>query len=367
MKSSHSYYFIFLLTVVSIFSCRNKEEEETACLPSDPTPYTVVIPPFFPPMDIPVDNPMTVEGIELGRFLFWDVQLSGDNSISCGACHLPEAAFSDNSQFSVGVNGAVGERQSMALVNIGWARDYFWDSRAATLEEQIHDPVVNPIEMAETWEDVVSKIEADPIYPPKFLAAFGSTEVTELRMRKAIAQFLRPLISADSNFDKWRRGEYILTESEFRGYELFLKEGGDPEVVVGGEFGADCFHCHVEAGMQFSDYLPHNNGLDAVFTDLGVGGVTGDPLQMGKFKTPTLRNIELTAPYMHDGRFSTLEQVVEHYNSGGQPSETIDPFMKYTSGGLTLSPQSKADIINFLKTLTDTSFVNNPAFHNPHE
>ncbi|MFM1931334.1 MAG: hypothetical protein RL226_637 [Bacteroidota bacterium] len=363
--SAIAYVLITVSIVASLSSCKKDKEEEEDVFTA--TAYNLVIPPFFPPMDVPADNPLTVEGIDLGRHLFWDPQLSADNSISCGNCHFPSASFSDSEQFSVGVNGAVGTRQSMALINVGWARDYFWDSRAATLEEQIHDPVVNPVEMAESWSNVVDKIAADPLYGPKFKAAFGTSDVSEIRIRKAIAQFLRIMISSNSKFDRWRTGQYIMTESEFRGYELFLKEGGDPEVVPGGQFGADCFHCHLEAGMQFSDYLPHNNGLDAVFTDLGVGGITGNPLEFGKFKTPTLRNVELTAPYMHDGRFQTLEEVVEHYNSGGQPSETIDPFMKYTSGGLMLSDQSKEDILNFLKTLTDTSFIHNPAFQDPHD
>lgn len=346
--------------------CVHKIEEPIDISPTA-TPYTIDIPPFFPPMDIPADNPMTVEGIELGRFLFWEKMLSLDNSISCGSCHLPEAGFSDPAQFSTGVTGEQGNRQSMALVNLGWARDYFWDGRAPTLEEQIHEPIPNPIEMNQPWVDALEKLRTADLYPPMFEEAFGTPEITELRTRKAIAQFLRTLISADSNFDKWRRGEYTLTESEFRGYELFLKEGGDPETVVGGEFGADCFHCHVEAGMQFSDYLPHNNGLDSVFDDLGFGGITGNPLENGKFKTPSLRNIEFTAPYMHDGRFSSLEEVIDHYDSGGLPSETVDPFMKYQDGGLMLSDQSKQDLINFLLTLSDESFLTNPAFQDPHE
>lgn len=357
---------LLLLILIGANSCVHKIEEQIDMSPTA-TPYTIEIPPFFPPMDIPADNPMTVEGIELGRFLFWEKKLSLDNSISCGSCHLPSASFSDPAQFSEGVNGELGNRQSMALVNIGWARDYFWDGRAPTIEEQIHEPIPNPVEMNQPWEDALEKLVLTDIYPPMFEQAFGTPEITELRTRKAIAQFLRTMISADSDFDRWRRGEYTFTESEFRGYEMFLREGGDPETVAGGEFGADCFHCHVEAGMQFSDYLPHNNGLDSVFTDLGYGGISGNPLEYGKFKTPSLRNVEFSAPYMHDGRFTTLEEVIEHYNSGGLPSTTVDPFMKYQDGGLTLTPQGKQDLVNFLLTLSDESFLTNPAFQDPHE
>lgn len=331
------------------------------------TPYDLEIPPFFPPMPIPADNPMTVEGIELGRLLFWEKELSQDNTMSCGSCHLPSHNFSDPTQFSVGVTGDVGTRQSMALINMGWSNKYFWDGRSLTLEEQILEPVPNPIEMNQSWPDALEKIQNIPGYVSKFKAAFGDEAITQDRVVKSIAQFIRTMISANSKFDRWKTGDYIFSDAEFRGYQLFQREGGDPDLVENGEFGADCFHCHGEAGLQFSDYLPHNNGLDAVFTDLGYGGFNGNPLDNGKFKTPTLRNVEFSAPYMHDGRFATLEEVVDHYNSGGQPSSTIDPFMKYTTGGLSLSPFAKSDVISFLKALSDTSFMNNPAFSDPHE
>ena len=174
------------------------------------------------------------------------------------------------------------------------------------------------------------------------------------------------MISSDSKFDKYRRGEAVLNEQEAMGYQLFLREGGDPEVTPGGEFGADCFHCHGEAGLQFSDYLFHNNGLDASFeNDPGRVNITGWALDSGLFKTPTLRNVALSAPFMHDGRFQTLEEVVEHYNSGGVPSSTIDTFMKYTSGGLQLAPVQKEALIAFLHNLTDTTYINNPDFQDP--
>ena len=175
------------------------------------------------------------------------------------------------------------------------------------------------------------------------------------------------MISADSKFDQWRRGETSLSDEEFAGYEIFLREGGDPETTPGGQFGGDCFHCHGEAGLQFSDYLFRNNGLDSTFVnDAGLAGVTGMPLDSGRFKTPTLRNVSLTAPYMHDGRFTTLEEVLDHYNTGGVPSSTIDPFMKYTTGGLALSPVQKTHLLAFLETLTDTSFIAASQFQDPH-
>ena len=335
------------------------------------TPYYIEIPAFFPPMDIPADNPMTEEGIKLGRLLFWETALSLDHSISCGSCHAPSSNFSDPNQFSSGVNGTLGDRNASVICNLGWSSSFFWDGRAMTLEEQIRAPVEHPLEMNVSWEVVVERLMNDDFgeldYPQLFFDAFGDGNITEDLSVKAIAQFVRTMISSDSKFDRWRKGETELTAQEFFGYELFLKEGGDPEVNPGGQFGADCFHCHGEAGLQFSDYLFHNNGLDPSFeNDPGRVNVTGFVLDSGLFKTPTLRNVALSSPYMHDGRFTSLEEVVEHYNSGGVSSSTIDAFMKYTTGGLELAPQQKDAIIAFLHALTDTTFIQNPNFLNPH-
>ena len=377
MKLGTSNSGLLLLLVLVAGSC-SKCKDPVECVSGDcnpaATPYTLEIPPFFPPMDIPEDNPLTVEGIELGRMLFWEPALSADQTISCASCHLPAHGFSDPAPVSTGVGGALGVRNSMALINVGWAPNYFWDGRALTLEEQILVPVPHPDEMALPWPEAVERLrtlhELDPTrpdYPAHFRAAFGDETITKERAAKAIAQFLRTMISSDSKYDRWRRGETQLTDSEYNGYLIFLREGGDPETTPGGEFGGDCFHCHTEAGTQFSDYLFRNNGLDVHFeADAGHAAVSGLASDSGRFKTPTLRNIALTAPYMHDGRFSTLEEVIDHYNTGGVPSATIDPFMKYTTGGLQLTDQQKADIIAFLHTLTDTVFVGNPAFQNPH-
>jgi cytochrome c peroxidase len=322
-------------------------------------------------MDIPADNPLTVEGIALGRLLFWEKALSLDHSISCGSCHAPDASFSDPDQFSEGVNGMLGGRNASAIINLGWSTSFFWDGRALSLEDQARGPVEHPLEMNVAWEVVESRLQNDNFpgldYPQLFFNAFGEETITEDLVVKAVAQFMRTMISSNSKFDKWRRGEAQLSDLEYMGYQLFLKEGGDPEVNPGGEFGADCFHCHGEAGLQFADYLFHNNGLDPSFeNDPGRADVTGWVLDSGKFKTPTLRNVALSAPFMHDGRFATLEEVVEHYNSGGVPSSTIDTFMKYTTGGLQLAPQQKDALIAFLNALTDTEYTQNPNFQDPH-
>jgi cytochrome c peroxidase len=219
--------------------------------------------------------------------------------------------------------------------------------------------------MIDDWNEVVLELEEDPMYPPMFEAAFGSPCIDRERSEKAIAQFLRTMISFGSKYDKAVYGPLQFTPLEQLGLEIWDLEGGNPPDVPNGQGGADCFHCHSLATEIFTDNQFHNNGLDSVFSDLGQGGVTGNPNQYGRFKTPTLRNIEYSAPYMHDGRFQTLEEVIEHYNSGGHPSATVDPFMKYTVGGLQLTAEKKAGLIAFLKTLSDPDFVNNPDFEDP--
>ncbi len=364
-KLKYPIAFIILLGLFILSSCK-KDTAPPAPIPTPgPTAYTWEDPLFFQQMIIPEDNPFTVEGIDLGRKLFYDNRLSADNTQACASCHLQENAFGDPNQFSTGIDGTEGNRQGMTLINLGYQFNYFWDARSETLEEQIIQPVINPIEMHTTWAEVMVKIKADQSYMEVFELIYATSDIDSIHVAKVIAQFLRTVVSSESKYDKWRKGEYEFTPSEFNGFQIFQKEGGDPELGQGGEWGGDCFHCHPLAGMQFSDYQLHNNGLDSVFTDLGRGEVTGDPDDYGRFKTPSLRNVEVSGPYMHDGRFTTLEEVVEHYNSGGNPSATIDPFMKYTTGGLQLSDQSKADLIAFLKTLTDITFLTDTAFSDP--
>jgi cytochrome c peroxidase len=354
--------WVAVIFVLFLIAC---EEDTSSPVPPESTPYVIDRPLLFPEMLIPDDNPLTVEGIALGRKLFYDKRLSANNTLSCAGCHQQGNVFSDPRKFSIGIDGLEGNRQSMSLMNIGYARFYFWDGRSATLEDQILEPVPNPIEMHQEWKDAVFKLQMDETYPLNFESAFGTSKIDSILVAKAIAQFLRTIISSNSKFDKYRRGEAQLTSEEFRGLNLFLTEGGDPSEVQGGQNGADCFHCHGIGGLQFSDYRLHNNGLDSIFSDLGAGGVTGAAKDMGRFKTPSLRNLSFTAPYMHDGRFATLEDVIEHYNSGGHASSTIDPFMKYTSGGLKLPEADKQSLIAFLKTLDDESILTDTNFSNP--
>ncbi|NEN23308.1 c-type cytochrome [Cryomorpha ignava] len=359
-----------------LFSCKPDDDGEPGepapksilceVIPGSGTPHEFQKPYFFPEPSLPAYNPMTEEGIALGRKLFWDEQLSRNNALSCGSCHAPEHAFADNVAGSVGLYGDFTPRNSMALINLAWNNNFFWDGRVNTLEEQIASPIHDPIEMDMDWPTTVSRVKQDAEYPTMFAAAFGNDCVDTLRISYAIAQFMRTMVSANSQFDKaYYYGGLPLSPSEIRGQELFLAEGGDPNIYIGGQNGGDCFHCHGGAFVQFTDHQFHNNGLDSVFTDLGREGVTGIAYDRGLFKTPTLRNIALTAPYMHDGRFGTLHEVVEHYNSGGHLSQTLDPLMKFPNVGLGLSEQDVDDLVSFLETLTDTSFVNNTNFGKP--
>lgn len=309
----------------------------------NPTPLEFVVPEKFPNPIIPEDNPLTIEGVLLGEKLFHDPILSGDNSQSCADCHLKNSAFSDPNQFSQGISGAFGNRNASAIVNAAWNTSNFWDGRAITLEEQALGPVTNPVEMnSDSWESVVKELKETEHYPELFAKAFGIAHFDSTHVAKAIAQFERILVSGNAKIDQYEREETNLTLSEFRGLQIYRSERGD------------CFHCHPYPLLTDNEF--HNNGLDPEpFIDDGRSIVTGISFDKGKFKTPTLRNIEFSAPYMHDGRFQTLEEVIEHYNFGGHPSNTVDPLMKHVGDGLMLSTQDKADLLNFLKTFSDTT------------
>lgn len=324
-----------------------------------PAPDAVTIqPPGFTTMPVPDDNPLTRQGIELGRFLFYDPILSADSTQSCAMCHEPQRAFSDDRRFSIGIDGFEGARNAPTIINPAWLKAAFWDGRAASLEDQALQPVVNPIEMHETWPNVVDKVQNHPDYPEMFGRAFGTNVVTRDLIVKAIGQFERTMISDHSKFDKYLETRDPVaagfTDAERRGLDIFDTEKGD------------CFHCHTINAL-LTDGQFHNIGLDSTFTgaDLGLGEITGDPSDYAKFKTPTLRNVEYTAPYMHDGRFATLADVVEHYNFGGHTTPTTDPLMRKQGIGLNLTQQQKDDLIAFLKTFSDPDFISNPDLSNP--
>ena len=352
---------VFIFIIFALFSCRKEK------VGFKPTPYSLIKPTHFPNMVIPDDNPLTKEGVELGRFLFYEKRLSGDNTMSCATCHMPQNGFSDANQFSVGIDGIAGTRQSMALVNLGWENFFFWDGRASSLEEQILEPVPNPIEMHQSWKDAVSKLNADVKYRNRFFRAFNEEGIDSIKVTKAIAQFLRTLVSGESKYDVMYKYENSMTlnsneqsvlgtidPEEWAGYDLFKSLNG-----------ADCFHCHNGPLMQVKKFS--NNGLmPNSINDLGRAHVTNNPEDNYKFKVPTLRNIALTAPYMHDGRFTTLDEVIEHYSSGIHMNPTIDPLIEFGSqGGVQLDVQEKYLLKKFLLTLTDNNFINNPKFKDP--
>ncbi len=350
MKNCLFSFLLFLL----LMNCTSKEEEIYT-----PIPYNLEIPTLFAdkliaPI-IPTNNLLTKEGIALGKKLFFDKILSGNKTQSCATCHNPKNAFTDQQQFSDGIDGNFGTRNSMPLFNLAWNFNerFAWDGKDFSLEKQAFEPVSNPIEMHANWKNVVNKLQNHSEYPTLFEQAFGTSKIDSTLVTKAIAQFERTLISGNSKFDKFLRGEVTLTIEEQNGFDVFMDEAR-----------GDCFHCHGNNNNPlWTDNKFHNNGLDATFTDLGLGAITGDPADNGKFKSPSIRNLAFTAPYMHDGRFATLEEVINHYSEGLQPSSTIDPLMKKVNqGGVGLSTKDKADLKAFLLSLTDFDFVSNPDF-----
>lgn len=335
-------------------NCASKEEEIYT-----PIPYSLEIPILFAdkliaPI-IPADNPLTQEGVALGKKLFFDTILSGDETQSCASCHDPKKSFTDQQQFSNGVNDNLGTRNAMPLFNLAWNFDerFAWDGKEFSLEKQALEPVSNPIEMHGNWENITKILQNNLEYKDLFLRAFGTSIIDSTLVTKAIAQFERTLISGNSKFDKYLRGEINLTPEEQNGFDVFMDESK-----------GDCFHCHgSDNNPIWSDNKFHNNGLDNVFVDLGLGKITGDPKDNGKFKSPSIRNLAFTAPYMHDGRFATLEEVINHYSEGLKRSPTIDPLMKKVDeGGVHLSTQDKSNLKAFLQTLSDYDFINNPTF-----
>jgi cytochrome c peroxidase len=375
----------FILFCFVIIACQETEHLgplspcNLSSTPYNPTNYTVVSPKGFPPMEHPDDNPITVQGIELGRHLFYDPILSRDSSVSCSSCHDINKAFTDGLAKSVGIDNRVARRSSMSLINIGysWVKDrgynFMWDGRFATLEEQIiNGPVEDPLEMDNTWEKATADLRKHPIYPKMFRKAFGincSDEISKELVAKAIAQFERTLNSAESKYDKvlWASFSYF-SDEERRGMELFA---GDANTTTGAK-DAECGHCHSfsknKALFTSNDFS--NNGLDSAqtysnFPDNGYGEFTGVFTNNGEFREVTLRNIALTAPYMHDGRFQTLEEVVDHYATGGHASPTISSILTTSTTIQTLNATEKADIVAFLHALTDSSYFNKPEWSSP--
>jgi cytochrome c peroxidase len=330
----------------------------------DPVNYQFVIPDNFPRIEQPSDNIATTDGINLGRHLFYDPILSVDSTISCASCHLPGGSFTDNSAVSEGVDGALGKRSSMSLLNVAfYNRGLFWDGREATLESQALVPIEDIHEMANTWNEVEERLKVHDDYPSMFRKAFGIENKSQINRQlasKALAQFQRTIVSSGlSKYDRVELGLDVYTDEELLGRDLFFDD--NPEVP-----DAECNHCHSVPLMTANDYF--NNGLDEVadlnsFVDIGLGKVTGNISDNGKFRAPTLRNIAFSAPYMHDGRFNSMEEVIEHYNSGGKSSLNKDPLIR----PLGLTEEYKKALLAFIRTMEEPDLTSRKELQNPFE
>jgi cytochrome c peroxidase len=315
--------------------------------PSDATVSDYPVPDGFPPIPTPLDNPITSEKIELGRLLFYDARLSRSGDLSCSSCHRQANAFADSVAVSRGNNNERGLRNAPAIINVAYSGTWFWDGRARTLEEQVAAALTSPIEMASDTVLVSARLSSDDHYRRLFASVFGSAPSAHNAI-KALATFCRVLISGNSRYDRFRRGEVAaLSDAEQRGMSLFFSER------------TGCAHCH--SGINFTDNSFHSIGIHTHYYDRGRYYVTGSEGDIGKFKTPTLRNIALSAPYMNDGTLATLEDVLEHYNSGGKPFVNKDPRIR----PLGLTKQELDDLRAFLHALTDSTFITTKAFAPP--
>lgn len=316
----------------------------------------------------PDDNPITDAGATLGRVLFYDKHLSKNGTVSCASCHKAEHGFSDDRVLSEGFEGGKTGRHSMGLTNARFYRQgrFFWDQRAATLEEQVLQPFQDPVEMGMTLEGLVARVQYGDYYPALFEAAFGDDEINADRISKALAQFVRSLISTTSPYDEGR-AMVASRDDDFPNFTFEENYGKRLFVNPPPLGGLACFVCH--QGETFIPQTATNNGLDANNKlDAGYGEVTGRETDEGRFKVPSLRNVALRAPYMHDGRFASLEEVIDHYSTGLEPNPNLGPPFGVFNGQATrlnLSDQEKDAIVAFLHTLTDLDMVNDPKFSDP--
>lgn len=336
MKSA-LFHLIFFGILSGLLSC-GKDHVENVPPPDwtyDPTPFEIKVPASFPILDIPVGNPTTVEGVKLGRMLYYDPVLHSDSLRACASCHSQERSFTSDPPV-------------LPHVNLAWNTSFLWNGK---VEGALEDIML--FEVKEFFKTDLEKLQNHQDYPKLFYEAFGARTITHELCAKALSQFQRTLISGKSKYDRVLEGTnwVFLTDEELNGFDIFFTEKGD------------CFHCH--GGILFTDNSFHNNALDAS-PEPARSAITSDPADVGKFKSPTLRNIELTGPYMHDGRYETLEEVVDFYSEGLKTSETVDPLMKSLHlGGKHLTAQEKSDLIAFLKSLTDTAFIADPALASP--
>ncbi|WP_338764454.1 cytochrome c peroxidase [Bernardetia sp. ABR2-2B] len=389
IKFRISIILLFLFSL-GMYSCSESEkidpqlQNEILNLPNELFNYSnITFPSHFSTSDLqvggqnstlnedntPTTNQITDAGATLGRVLFYDKNLSKNGRVACASCHVQDKGFSDPKILSKGFDGGDTRRHSMGLTNALFYRKgtFFWDERAATLEEQVLLPIQDEVEMGLTLDTLVARIEATDYYEPLFKDAFGDKTVTTDRISKSLAQFVRSLVSYESKYDIGRAATNRsidnfsnFTEEENLGKMLFL----NPPPLG----GLGCVACHGTEAF-ITPLQSTNNGLDAESTtDLGVYESTGNQADIGAFKTPSLRNVALRAPYMHDGRFATLEEVVEHYNSGVQAHPNLGRILKDSEGNprrMNLSQEEKDALVVFLKTLTDNEMITDEKFSNP--
>ncbi|WP_316808720.1 cytochrome-c peroxidase [Pedobacter agri] len=333
---------MLFLSIALMYAC-SKEETE---LKPEETNITFSIPANFPaPAYNFEENKLTNAGFALGKKLFYDARLSADKSVSCGSCHQQFAAFANlDHKVSHGVDNCQGKRNAPPLFNLAWQKAFFWDGGVKNLETSPLNAFTDACEMRTDLETVVALLKSTAPYPELFKSAFGSTEINSQKILKSITQFMGVLVSGNSKYDQVIRKEngVSFTATELAGYKLFKDK---------------CSSCHTEP--FFTDFTYRSNGLDLVSVDEGRSHITGVGTDFGTFRVPTLRNIEYTGPYMHDGRFYSLDEVLEHYNSGVKASANLDPQLK---NEIPLSPIEKEQIKSFLKTLTDNEFIKNKLF-----
>ncbi|OED35791.1 cytochrome-c peroxidase [Flavobacteriaceae bacterium (ex Bugula neritina AB1)] len=343
----------FIGSILIIFIGTACSSDKDTYVPVENPELDFIVPENFPDpvYDISL-NPPTEKGFELGKKLFYEGRLSSDGLISCGFCHIQDFAFTHHTHIvSHGVNGALGTRNAQPLHNLAFMKEFTWDGAVAHLDLQPIVPITAEVEMNETISGVLKKLEERPEYIKLFSEAFEDQKINAENMFRALSQFMTLMISANTKYDKIERNEgSVFTESEAAGFELFT---------------SNCASCH--KGTLFTDQSYRNNGLvvDPEYNDVGRKRVTGLSQDMYKFKVPTLRNIELTFPYMHDGRFKTLNDVLDHYASGMVESETLDPIFRNPNNsdiGIPLTEEEKEQIISFLKTLTDDDYINDSRF-----
>ena len=338
--------FIIVLGLMAL-SC----SEDGESIQKKPVPITLVVPTNFPePVYDLSANPLTEEGVALGKMLFYDPALSRDNTISCGFCHQQPTAFTHHGHdVSHGIDDKLGRRNSLPVQNLVWYKQFFWDGGVHNLDLVPLNAIGNIVEMDEDPQTIIGKLQVQQKYKDQFLAAFGTDEINNTRFLQALSQFMATMISANSRYDKFRRNEGMsLTTEELGGYEIFNER---------------CATCH--ATDLFTDQSFRNNGFSSpadILKDQGREEITLNPQDRGKFKVPSLRNVEYTAPYMHNGRLKSLEEVLDFYTDGVQLTPTLDPALNNGQLGFSISNDQKKKIIAFLKTLTDEQFLSDPRF-----